>query len=506
MSDTYITPRHFENPRKILKWLPLQSEDYWLNGAINNGFKVFRLLTDKVAVYKDFLKKYGIDPKAIQAPEDIVKLPIMSKSNYLNNYDFDKLLNGKVEDIDSFYMSSGSSGKPGIWPRLAQSNIAYSIFVNFFYTLYWNVDVKKTLYISAMDLGIWASGNLQFHAATYCAHRHKFTFANPGADFNFTYHILESLGSYYDQVIIATYPSWARRILDHLLEVKKLKLKKLNIKLMLGGEPHTIEWRHFILKKIGLPEDSLAGVMDYYGTSDSGGPGSSTPFSALIQNLCEQDRSLCTDLFGQTIVPSLFQQNPTLFVEAVDGNIIVTYPGQLPLCRYDSGDTGGIVKFSEMGNILQSHGYDINSLMSKNGFGGLIWKWPFVYLTGRSDLAVNIGGAIVYPKDIEGLFFREETREVNSFKLAVEPDNDKKYHLVVYLELKPNISTSSEDKNRLKKKYMEVILRRLLKVNPDYAAAYDMDKDSCKPTINICNYREAPFENEEKRQKPLFIK
>ncbi|OGM12703.1 hypothetical protein A3A76_04280 [Candidatus Woesebacteria bacterium RIFCSPLOWO2_01_FULL_39_23] len=506
MTNSYITPSDFENPRKILKWLPKQSEEYWLEGVRNNAFKVFEILRDKIPFYKEFLKEHGVEINDIKNSQDIDMLPVMTKENYLNKFGLEGLLNGKVEDIKSFYMSSGSSGKPGVWPRLEQSNLAYAIFVNFFYTLYWDIDVKKTLYISAMDLGIWASGNLQFHAATYCAHRHRFTFANSGADFSFIYHILKELGSYYDQVIIATYPSWARRVLDYLLDKKDIDLKKLNIKLMLGGEPHTIEWRQFILKKIGHSEDGLTDVMDYYGTSDSGGPGSSTLLSTLIQNLCEKDNLLCNDLFGQPIVPSLFQQNPTLYVEAVNGNIVITYPGQLPLCRYDSGDTGGVIKFSEVIKKLEKHDYDINGLMSKYGYKNFIWKWPFVYLTGRYDLAINIGGAIVYPKDIEGLFFGDETKEINSFKLAVESGEDQKYSFKVYLELKHNIILSSSEREKLIEKYTKIILNKLVESNLDYAAAYDMDKDLSKPDVNICNYREPPFESEEIRQKPLFVK
>lgn len=278
----------------------------------------------------------------------------------------------------------------------------------------------------------------------------------------------------------------------------------MNIKLMLGGEPHTVEWRHFMLEKLGLSKNDLTGVMDYYGTSDSGGPGASTPLTALIQNLCLKDNLLCKYLFKQSIVPSLFQQNPTLYVECVEGKIIVSYPGQLPLCRYDSGDTGGLLKFSEVMDVLKKFGYDINYLMKENGYKDLYWKWPFIYLTGRTDLAVNIGGALVYPNDIEGLFFQNKAREINSFKLAVESDKYQKLKLIVYLELKPN--TTFTNLKVKEKEYKNMILNRLLKVNEDFAAAYEMDKELCEPDIVICNFQEVPFENEHKRPKPLFIR
>ncbi|KKQ76425.1 MAG: hypothetical protein US97_C0008G0001, partial [Microgenomates group bacterium GW2011_GWF1_38_5] len=422
MTDDFISYRDFEDVDRILSILPDRSEEYWLRGSLENGYKVFELLRDKIPVYKKYLLKHNIDIRSIKSPDDFHKLPIMVKEDYLKHFKFEELLIGGPDDIKSFYMSSGSSGEPSVWPRLEISNIAYSYFVNFYYTFYWKIDKRKTLYISALDLGVWASGNLQFHAASYCAHRHSFTFANPGADYPYIYQTLKKLSEYYDQIIIASYPSFARRLLDYLESKKDINIKKLNIHFMLGGEPHTVEWRQYILQKIGLPKEDLTGVMDYYGTSDSGGPGSSTPLTTLIQNLCLNDNNLCFELFNQRTVPSLFQQNPTLYVESVNGNILVSYPGQLPLCRYDSGDTGGVLKYSEVIDKLSKCGYDVLSILKKRGFYNSVWKWSFVYLTGRSDLSINIGGAIVYPRDIEGLFFSALTRNINSFKLSVEND------------------------------------------------------------------------------------
>lgn len=504
--NNYLTYKDFEDTDKIFAILPSKSEDYWLEGAKYEAFKVFTLLKDKIPAYKKFLQENKVSLKEIKDLGDWEKIPVMTKDNYIRRFGYKNILNGKPSTVKSFYMSSGTTGEPDIWPRFEEADKAYSVLVNFFYTLYWQIDKKKTLYISAMDLGIWASGNLQFNAAKYCSHRHNFTFANPGADFRYIYMIIKNLAKHYDLVVIATYPSVARKILDYLLEKKDIDLKKINLKFMLGGEAHTLEWRHYVLEKIGLSPTDLTGVLDYYGTSDSGGPGSSTPLTALIQNICKENSKLCRELFGQSVVPSLFQRNPTLHVESVEGNIVVTYPGQIPLCRYDSEDMGGVLKFSEVMSKVSGYGYDVKALLEKEGFGGRIWKWPFIYLTGRSDDAVSIGGAIVYPKDIEGIFFKEDARKINSFKIGVGYDREQHQRLAIYLELKSGISLATSEKERLSLKLKKLILEKLMRSNPDYAAAYDMEPESCDPNIVICDFEVRPFSGESKKHKPSFVK
>lgn len=506
MSD-YVTYKDFENVTKALDFISRKSEDYWTGVGLANAMKVFLLMYEKLPAYRKFLQSKGCTLKEIKNIQDFLKLPIITKKEYIQAYPYEDLLFGKPEEVKSFYMSSGSTGEPTIWPRLPEADMAYSVMVNFYYTVFWQIDKRKTLYISAMDLGIWASGNLQFHAAQYCSNRHKFTFANPGADYKYVYSIIKKLHSYYDQIIIATYPSVARKLLDYLLDKKDIDLKNLNIKFMIGGEAHTIEWRYYVLEKLGLSSKDITGIIDYYGTSDSGGPGSSTPLTGIIQNLCHEDKALCKDLFGQVVVPSLFQKNPLLHIESVDGRIIVTYPGQLPLCRYDSGDTGGIISFERAVEILKKHNYDIERSLYKYGFGKeYIWKWPIIYLTGRSDYAISIGGAVVYPKDVEGLFFQEETKVIRSFKLSVECDKDNNQRFIIYLELKPGIMLDNEKVKQLSSNYLKLILDRLLKVNDDYNAAYDMDCSACEPMIRIVPFNTYPFVNEMELHKPKFVK
>jgi phenylacetate-CoA ligase len=256
---------------------------------------------------------------------------------------------------------------------------------------------------------------------------------------------------------------------------------------------------------MGRAEDDISRIIDYYGTSDSGGPGLSTPLTAMIQNLCFKDTFLCMKLFNQSTVPSLFQQNPFLYVESVNNKIIVTYSGQLPLCRYDSGDNGNILKFTQVVQILKESGYKLDALISKHQIEDSIFEWPFIYLTGRSDYSVSIGGALVYPKDIEGLFFQEFANNINSFKLSIVEDVDHHQNFAVYLELKDKNNFGIQNLNEFKEVVKNKIVERLLSVNADFAAAYKMDKITCDPKIYICEYNTGLFFTEKRKLKSNFI-
>ncbi|QQS38908.1 hypothetical protein IPM62_06035 [Candidatus Woesebacteria bacterium] len=506
MKKNFITYEYFENYKAALSFIQKQDEKYWSLGAMNNAFKIYNFMLKKVRAYPKFLKDQKVNPNSIKRAKNICFAPIMNKQNYFNKYPFEDMLVGNIGEMNSFYMSSGSTGEPLIWPRVETSDLAYDYFVDFYYNLYWQIAEKSTLYISAMDLGIWASGNLQFHAASHCAKKYNFTFANPGADFTYIYYILKKIAHKYDQVIIATYPSLARKLIDYLTLKGDINLRKLNIRLMLGGEPHTVEWRYYIQEKLGYDKENLTVVLDYYGTSDSGGPGASTPLTTLIQNLCKKDRNLCIDLFGQVVVPSLFQKNPFLFVESSDKRILVTYPGRMPICRYDTGDTGGVLNYSDVMTKIESRGYVLNNLL-KSGANYLpTWKWPFIFLSGRSDFSVNIGGSLVFPSDIEGLFFGSLAKDINSFKLAVEHNINQHQELRIYLELKENISYNILKKQEEQIRYTNLILDQLLKNNPDYEGAYNMDRKLCKPKVVICEFQKSVFKGDLLLHKSKFIK
>jgi phenylacetate-CoA ligase len=108
----------------------------------------------------------------------------------------------------------------------------------------------------------------------------------------------------------------------------------------------------------------------------------------------------------------------------------------VPLIRYHIADEGGIVGYEQALDICGKHGFDP---LEAFGDGRGAPPLPFVYIFGRSHLAVSFFGANVYPENIAaGL----EQPQVNGwvtgkFVLEVAEDADRNRRLAVTVELAP---------------------------------------------------------------------
>jgi phenylacetate-CoA ligase len=294
------------------------------------------------------------------------------------------------------------------------------------------------------------------------------------------------------------------------LEEAKVNFKKSNIKLFVGGEGHTADWRHYINNLLtGDPED-LTAIIDTYGISEVGVIGLSTAMTNLIRDLAFKNEKLREDLFGKTdCVPNMFQYNTgQVFLEDLNGEILLTSKSTTPLVRYNLHDRGGVIQFREMEEILKKNGYEYKKLLKKKGLSeDIIWQQPFVYCFGRRDDTVIIGGANVYPEQIAPALFNEKVKDIHSFKLATDYDKEQHQLFYVLLELKGGISYNKKQMEKMKKKYHDLILKHLKEVNFDFADAYRIDQKVSNPNVEIFENGEGPFRDDLNRTKPrLFLK
>ena len=79
---------------------------------------LFRDVAAHVPAYRAFLAEHAIDPNSIQSISDFVRLPLITKANYLRRYPLPDLCrDGRLERCDMVAVSSGSTGEPTFWPR-----------------------------------------------------------------------------------------------------------------------------------------------------------------------------------------------------------------------------------------------------------------------------------------------------------------------------------------------------------------------------------------------------
>jgi phenylacetate-CoA ligase len=440
--------------------------------------------------------------------EDFSKIPTTDKYNYIQVYGFNDVNSTKAgKDLYSLSLSSGTIDEPTIWPRYIQYEDFLPLVFDLFMRQYWQIDKKSTLAINAFALGPWIAGFCVHEALRPLTQKYGLTMATTGADIDSIVYTIVKLSKFYDQTIIFSYPTFARTILDRL-EDAGVNLKKLNLKMFIAGEGHTVEWRQYINKLATGDPDDLTCILDGYGVTDTGLSGQGSALTNLVRDLAHKNEKLREDLFGKTdSVPSLFQYNPgTYYIEEFNGEILATTKSTTPLVRYNIHDRGGVIKFRQMEETLKKHGYDYKKIFKKKGLSeDLVWQQPFVYCFGRRDDTVIVGGANIFPEQIAPALFNSKVKDIHSFKLATDFDKEQHQLFYVLLELRSGVSYNKKQMEKMKKKYHDVILKQLKEVNFDFAGAYKNDKMQAEPWIELYENSDGPFRDDLNRTKPRLV-
>lgn len=495
---------------KAVKFFASTPAEAWEGLGQKTALTVFAETAKTIPAYQEFLKLQKFDPKSVNTIEDFYKIPVMDKYNYIQVYGFNEVNSAKAgRDLYSLSLSSGTVDEPTIWPRYYPSDDFLQYVVGNYIHQYWNIDKKSTLFINALALGPWNAGFTMYLALRPLTQKYNLTLVNTGADIESIVYTVMKLSKLYDQVVILSYTTFCRTILDRLEEAD-VKLEKNKFKLFVGGEGHTAEWRQYINKKLtGDPED-LTAIIDTYGISEAGVIGLSTVMTNLVRDLAFKNEKLRDELFGKTdTVPNMFQYNPAQsFIEEQNGEILFTSKTTTPLVRYNLHDRGGVVGFRKVTELLTKYGYDYKKILRKKKLNPdeFIWQQPFVYCFGRRDDTVIVGGANVYPEQIAPALFNEKIKDIHSFKLATDFDKEQHQLFYILLELKAGISYNKKEMEKMKKKYHDLILKRLIKTSSDYAVSYKADDIYADFIIEIYENGEGPFEGDINRTKPKLIK
>ncbi len=493
---------------KAVKFFHEMPAEAWEGLGQKTAMDVFQETLEKVPVYSDFLKQQKFDPKTIVSFEDFAKVPTSDKYNYVQKYGFDAINLVKAgKNLYGISLSSGTVDEPTVWPRYYEYEEFLPMVFDLLMRLYWEVDKKRTLLINAFNMGVWISGMTVNAAIRPLTQKYHLTMASTGSDLESITHTVKLLSSHYDQTIIFSYPTFIRTVLDRL-EQEGINLKKLNLKMFIAGEGHTVEWRQYINKVVTGNSKDVTAILDGYGVTDTGLLAMGSALTNLIRDLAQKDPELCRELFGKTDnVPSLFQYNPaTYFIEEINGEVFITTKSTTPLIRYNLHDRGGVIKFRQMVKILELHNYDFNKIIKDYVLPiEIIWQQPFVYCFGRREDTVIIGGGNIFPEQIEPSLINSRVKDIHSFKLGMKTDESQHQMMQVILELKEGIKYSGRHLKRAVKKYHDLILRHLLKVNADYAVAYRSDPKYCDPIIEIFERGKGPFREDLERSKPRLI-
>ena len=498
------------NPKRAIWFMTTMKPGFWEKKGQKMALEVFHQAAKKVPAYQNFLKKQGIDPSTIKTLEDFqIKIPAMTKKNYLNQYPLSELCQGEIKK-ESFGIcfTSGTTSDPVAMAIYKKSfPPALRGFVNYLYYL-WDIysPSKSILFINGLALGPWLAGFFVTLGVAKEVEKHNFTLVTPGSDPKMMVEILERIGKSYEEIIIICYSSVLKAFFEEG-EKKKINWEEFNIKILTGGEPFLKNLREDILNKIDPQKKELWRVVEIFATSDASILGYETPLTILIKELLNKNKQLSSKIINTEEIETLFQYNPlSVFLEERKGKILVTKSGIIPLIRYEIGDFGEILSFTKINDIFQQEGYNIEEMLQKPGWQKGYFKWPFFTFLGRGDDMLKIySGAKVYPQNLSNLFGKPETKEVRGFKLTTEADENLNIRLIVYLELRPDLKPLPEELIQLEEKYQKLVHEELFKTNIDYKDAYHLNPEVTLPIIKIFHHRQGPFREDQSKPKPKMV-
>jgi len=458
---------------------------------------IFENAAKNVPAYKDFLGSRKVEINLVNSLEKFNSIVLATtKQNYVNKYTIEqRCMYGKLSKHGNIDEGSGSTGIPVNWIRsVDEEKILHKLFrFEFDYDLDGNR--KNYIILNTWSSGPWATG------VKFCEIMQDYALIkNIGSDINDTLRSLKSLGKKYNY-IIAGYPPFLKRLIDK--GKKEINWRNYKIDIITGGEGFIPEWRDYIRDKLGRN----CRIFSAYGSSDIDiGIAFETPFTIFIRDLVRKNVKLRERLFGsKNKIPMVFHYNPmqhyirNITSKRKDGTKVSEFEitalersAISPKIKYNIHDEGCVFSFEKMINILNEYEKNfIEEFYESESQSKNVLRLPFLWINGRTDGTVSIDGANVYPSQIEMCIHSDKglLDKTNSFKISIDKGEKGSFRFVVLIELKENYKGNK----KLQKKYQDVILKNLLKLNDDYKASYFGNKKFANPKIVIYANNTGPF-------------
>jgi phenylacetate-CoA ligase len=452
-----LVPEKYANPPRLLEQIQTQPEPELWQNAEDRVLRLFHDMAQRVPAYTDFLSMHGVNPSNIKTLSDFRTVPTIDKQNYLRTNSLESLCwDGDFKSRSWVIAStSGSTGAPFYFPREKSQDMQYAGTAELYLRSNFQIHERSTLYIDAFPLGPWIGGI-------------------------FTYEVIRT---------IAQKPDYALSIITTGVDKQGVDWKKYNLRFIFSAEGFSENFRDYVTEVAGLKNAHLD-TLNHYGTVDQGTLAHETPLSILIRRIAIKAPALYANLFPvRHKLPTLCQYDPELFYfeEVAQGLLCSSYSG-LPLVRYDLKDRGGVITFDEMMRRLASAGVDIAKELTKAGIAQTVWKWPFVFVYERSDLAASLYAFLVYPETVRKALQEMELQNRVTGKFAMmtrfDPGNNQ------YLEINVELKGGEQAHSGLGENIQRAVTRWLLKENSEFRKTHAELGHRIAPRIVLLPYED----------------
>lgn len=398
--------------------------------------ELFHRTAETVPAYRKFLREHGIDPGTVTDLAAFRQLPLTGKASYHRKYPLPELCRGgSFDDLDMIAVSSGSSGRPTVWPRSLEDELHVArrfeqVLVDAF-----GADRRRTLAVVCFPLGTWVGGLFTTACVRHLAAKGcPITVVAPGNNKAEILRVLPELAPHFEQVVLLGYPPFVKDVVDTGL-AEGLDWPAYAIKLVLAGEVFSEQWRDLVAGRAGIA-DPVRDIASLYGTADAGVLGTETPVSAGIRRFLAGRPDLAREVFGDARLPTLVQYDPaSRFFEVHEGTLVFTADGGIPLIRYHIADDGGVLPHAELLAFCARHGFTPPPGPDL----------PFVYVFGRSLFTVSFFGANVYPENVTVGLEQPGISDTVTGKFVIEAaeDADRDRRLRITVETAPGATADA---------------------------------------------------------------
>ncbi|MCH8748646.1 phenylacetate--CoA ligase family protein [Patescibacteria group bacterium] len=473
--------------------------EHWELAGQRMALNLFHATAKRVPAYKGFLKKHKVSAAKIKTFADFAQVPPIDKDNYLSKYSLaDLSWDGVLTSSQIISVSSGSSGSPFFWPRGIRLELETTLIFELLLDSFFHTDERSTLFIDAFAMGMYVGGPITLNSVLRVAQKgHRITIVTPGYSLDDIIRVVKELGPQHDQVIIASYPPFAKDIIDEGNQ-QQVPWARYKLKLLLAGEGFNESWRDYIAEK-GGKLNPYQDIINIYGTADAAILGHETPTSIAFRRAFDDTPGFIKTALGAERLPSMLQYYPTLrYFEMLDDELHFTASAGVPLIRYNIKDTGGLISFDQMERYGVQVGLNLTDTLQKQT-GSKPWKLPFVYVYGRSDHTSVLYGANIYPENIKSALEQPSMRDkvTGKFIMFTDTDHKQNQHLYVHIECANGTRPSS----RLKRQLQTELVKTLIELNSEFRFSYKSSKQKINPIVHLYKHGDLKSFNQENRVK-----
>jgi phenylacetate-CoA ligase len=416
-----------------------------------------------VPAYRRFLDELGIDAGA-----DFGMLPTTDKAEYLLSALPEDIQADDIDATFTYFRSSGSSGRPFLWPQL-QGDYRWSArrMRDFLETTY-RIHERRTLAVVGLALGSWVGGDQYSWVLKNVALETPYPFAviSPGNRHEEIIELIKHQQHNVDQFLLVICPSHIGH-LRLLAEALGQPLPLERLRFLVVGEVFPESFRRSLLRRSSQTSADPF-MISLYGSADTGSLAVESLASIALRRLLEDDSSLAARFGFCRPLPHFFHCTASdAYIETVDGELCVTRWQGIPLLRYNLHDRARLLAWEPLRQeVLQwadpdlVDAADLQQLRDPGALPDLI------ALTGRSDDAILLGGTTITAAMLDDVMSRPALAELltGAYRAAAPFEDDRQF-LDLELELRADLIAETN----LPEVIAAEMVLGLCQINPEFA-------------------------------------